>query len=410
MKIDNLKNKKILIVGYGIEGKSTELFLKKNVSNAVIGITDKNDRLNYLDVQYEYDLVIKSPGVNKSDIHIPYTTATNIFFANIQNPIIGVTGTKGKSTTASLIHHILVASGKKAHLVGNIGKPALELFMSSIGKDDIIVMELSSYQLDDICYSPHFVVITSLFPEHMNYHGTVDLYYASKRNILSRVISNNTVFFNSKYQQITEWIKDLSIKKVDVSNLLLDRIESQLIGKHNVENILLSYAVAKELGITNSQIRNAIKTFKPLPHRLEKVGVYKEILFFNDAISTTPQSTIAAIESLKTVNTLLLGGQDRGYDFEQLMNCIVRNKITNLVFFPESGEKMYNVLKKRNTDIHFNILKTSKMDEAVSFAFQYTKKDHICLLSTASPSYSIWKNYIEKGELFKKYITEYEKK
>jgi len=408
MKLEKLKGKRILIVGYGLEGKSVESYLKKNVAGVTVEKADKKDGPHYLEKQNEYDLVIKSPGVKKSLITIPYTTATNIFFANCKNMIIGITGTKGKSTTASLIHHILISSGNKSHLVGNIGTPAIKLLNSPLKNDEIIVMELSSYQTEDICYSPHFIVFTSLFPEHMNYHGSVDLYYEAKRNILTYLRSNDVVFFNSKYDQINKWLESVDCKKTDVSNLSLGDIKSCLIGKHNYENILLAYAVAKEIHISDFKILSALLSYKPLSHRLEKVGEYKGILFYDDAISTIPQSTIAAIDSLETVDTLFLGGQDRGYDFSQLVERIVKSNISNIVLFPDSGEKIFKLLKKQQGNL-LNILKTDSMKDAVAFAFEHTKKGYTCLLSTASPSYSLWKNYIEKGNLFKKCILNYEK-
>ena len=178
MKLDQLKKyKKILILGYEKEGQATERFLKKYHPTALIGIADQKIDPNYLDEQNKYDLVIRSPGVPKHLITKPYTTATNIFFGNCQGKIIGVTGSKGKSTTASLIYSILKNAKKKVKLCGNIGRPMLLELLKPMSREDIFVCELSSYQLDDIEYSPHISVITNLFPEHMNYHGSIDVYY-----------------------------------------------------------------------------------------------------------------------------------------------------------------------------------------------------------------------------------------
>ena len=164
MKLNELKKyKRILILGYGQEGQATERFFKKYHPTVLIGITDKKINANYLDEQNKYDLIIRSPGVPKHLITKPYTTATNIFLANINNIVIGVTGSKGKSTTASLIYSILKKAGKIVHLIGNIGKPMLDVMLNEIGPNDIFVCELSSYQLDDIKYSPHISVITNLF-------------------------------------------------------------------------------------------------------------------------------------------------------------------------------------------------------------------------------------------------------
>ncbi|MEK7177401.1 MAG: Mur ligase family protein, partial [Patescibacteria group bacterium] len=191
MKLDQLKKyKKILILGYGKEGQATERFLKKFVPMAELGIADKKISDNYLDEQQKYDLIIRSPGISKNLITKPYTTASNIFLANIDNVVIGVTGTKGKSTTVSLIYSVLKQAGKSVHLIGNIGKPMLDEMLKPIGKEDIFVCEFSSYQLDDIEYSPHISVILDLFPEHMNYHGDVKNYYNAKKNIITRVAAD----------------------------------------------------------------------------------------------------------------------------------------------------------------------------------------------------------------------------
>ena len=200
MKLKDLKKyKKILILGYGKEGQATERFLKKYHPTALIGIADQKIDPNYLDEQKKYDLVIRSPGVPKHLVTQPYTTATNIFLANIDNVVIGVTGTKGKSTTVSLIYAILKQAGRTAHLIGNIGRPMLDTMLQEIGKEDIFVCELSSYQLDDIEYSPHISVVTNLFPEHMNYHGSLDAYYQAKKNILKFVKIDDYYCYNPKY-------------------------------------------------------------------------------------------------------------------------------------------------------------------------------------------------------------------
>jgi len=149
----------------------------------------------------------------------------------------------------------------------------------------------------------------------------------------------------------------------------------------------------------------AVKKFKPLPHRLQMIGKFKEIIFYDDAISTTPESTILAIESLKQIGTIFLGGTDRGYDFNKLVEVVIDYKIPNIVLFPDSGEKIFGLFQKV-TGINF--LKTESMEEAVKFAYKYTQKNKICLLSNASPSYSLWKNFEEKGDLFQFFVKKYQ--
>ena len=368
-----------LIIGYGKEGKVTKKYLQKYYPWLKIAIGDASLDKNYLNKQENFDIAIKTPGIKKELVTIPYTTATNIFFSKVlgQNTIIGVTGSKGKSTTASLIYHILKTAGKNVELLGNIGKPMLEALMKPIKKDAIFVLELSSYQLDDIHYSPDIAVVTNLFPEHMDFHGSLQNYYNAKRNIFS---------FQTKGEHRIDRPR---AKKTYQSNLL---------GEHNQNNIQAAVEVAKILEIPEIATKRAIESFKGLPHRLELVGKFKGIAFYDDAISTTPESTIMAIKALKRVDTIFLGGQDRGYDFTQLEKTIKKYKIKNMVLFPDSGKK---IIKHKKG---LNILHTKSMKEAVRFAYQHAKKGSVCLLSCASPSYSLWKNFEVKGDEFKKWV------
>lgn len=403
MKLEELRGKKLLILGYGTEGKATEQYLKAMIPDTEIGIADQSINKDYLSMQKDYDLAIKTPGIKKSLVTIPYTTATNIFFANVKGTTIGVTGSKGKSTTASLIHHILKSAGKKSHLAGNIGQPLLAELLTSNNPEDIFVCELSSYQTEDLQYSPHISVITSIFPEHMDYHGSVEQYYSSKKNLLSHAKAEDYFIYNPKYKLLKEWAKDFVGTSIDAAGSYPLQ-NSQLIGEHNAENAHLASSVGELYKIDKTVVESAIQTFKPLAHRLEYIGTFKNIKFYDDAISTAPEATIAAIKTLSPVGTLFLGGEDRGYDFNELVDLILKNGISNLVLFPTSGEKIEMLLREKSPSI--NILKTSSMKEAVEFAYKNTPSGSICLLSTASPSYSLWKNFEEKGNEFQKWVNE----
>jgi UDP-N-acetylmuramoylalanine-D-glutamate ligase len=373
--------KNVCVLGYGREGKITEKYIRKNYPDLKIGILDRSLDKNYLKKQEEYDLAIKTSGISKSKVSIPYTTATNIFFSKNKNFTIGVTGSKGKSTTASLIYEILKAAGKKVRLIGNIGHPMLEVLLGKVDPGEMFVIELSSYMLEDIEYSPNIAVMTNLFPEHMDYHGGVEKYYSAKQNIF-------------KFQNPD----DLAVKPPFNEKIQLKESEITLLGRHNLQNIQAAVKVARSLKIPESAIKKAIKNFKPLPHRLEFIGEKGGIKFFDDAISTTPESTIAAIQTLKKIGTIFLGGEDRGYDFQNLEKILRKYKIKNVVLFPDSGKR---ILKSRQG---FNILETRSMKAAVAFAFKNTPEGQICLLSTASPSYSLWKNFEEKGEKFREAV------
>lgn len=408
MKLEELKKyRKILILGYGKEGQATEKFLKKFIPLAEVGIADKKFSSDYLRKQEEYDLIIRSPGISKGLITKPYTTATNIFFANVDNLVIGVTGSKGKSTTVSLIFDILKQAGKRVRLIGNIGRPMLDELSKGVNKDDIFVCELSSYQLDDVKYSPQIAVVLDLFPEHMNYHGNIQNYYNAKKNIITKLTDADYFIYNPKSLELKSWIKETTAKAIPFEkDIPIEDKDIPLLGEHNRKNIMAAVTVAHLLKIDDKNITEAIKKFQPLPHRLQKVGRFKGITFYDDAISTTPDSTMAAINSLKNIGTIFLGGEDRGFDFNNLVEMIIDYKIANVILFPDSGNKIYQLIEAKKIK-KLNLLKTKDMEEAVKFAYKYTAPGKICLLSNASPSYSLWKNFEEKGDLFQFLVKKY---
>lgn len=398
MKKGELRDKKILIVGLGVEGKATLDYLKRNLPKNTIETTDLKDGPNYLNKQEEFDLAVRSPGVKKELITIPYTTATNIFFANVKKPVIGVTGSKGKSTTASVIHHLLQTAGRKSQLAGNIGQPLLSVIEMSV---DYFVVELSSFQLEDINYSPHISVLTSVFPEHMDHHGDFQNYLQAKKRILQFSTANDYYVYNTRYEDLVSLSRETKAQPIPFEEALPPGIEKiPLIGQHNLENLLGAVTVCHLLKIEDKFIKEGIETFKPLPHRLEKVGTFKGVTFYDDAISTTPQSAIAALDSLENVSTILLGGEDRGYDFGPLVAKLKEKRVANVVLFPDSGLKIKSLLPAGQ----FKILETKDMEEAVKFGYANSPEGSVCLLSSGSPSYSLWKNFEEKGDLFQEMV------
>lgn len=401
MKLNDLKKyRNILILGYGIEGRATEAFLKRHCPECKIGVADRNSNVNYLELQDNYDLVVKAPGIPKNLITRPYTTATNIFFAQCLGKTIGVTGTKGKSTVSSLVHHILINEGLSSHLVGNIGRPMLSELENGKGKDDIYVVELSSYQLSDIRYSPHISVITNLFPDHMTYHGSVEEYYRAKLNILSHATPSNFFVYNPAYDTLLKAAQSSAAKPVKIMlDLPLSVSDSPLLGDHNMVNIKAAVTVSELCGVSVDSAVRALKSFRPLQHRLEYVGEFDGIAYYDDAASTTPQSTVSAVKTLKSVDTIFLGGEDRGYDFSELAKVICASSVNNIVLFPDAGKTIKQSIMA-NCDREILFFDTESMEQAVAFAASKTKKGMICLLSTACPSYSLWKNFVEKGEEF----------
>lgn len=443
--LNHLESKKILILGFGKEGQDTFRFLRKLFPKKEIAIADKDEKIisqvfssrgkygsdkkvklylgkKYLEAIKNYDLIIKSPGI---PIHLPeikkayqegkITSQTEIFFENCPGKIVGITGTKGKSTTASLIYKILKEGGIKAHLVGNIGKPVLNLLLKSTSSD-VYVYELSSHQLANLKKSPQIAVFLNIYPEHLDYHGNFQEYLKAKQNITRYQRKEDYFIYNFENPWIRKTAKITKAKKIPLKNYsnVLKNIgisKIPLLGKHNLLNVAAAIEVGKIFKIPKEKIKKAIENFKPLPHRLEFVGKVKGIKFYNDALSTIPETTIAALDSLgNDVETIFLGGFDRGLDFKNLARRILKSKIKNLILFPTTGEKIWqeiNSLKKNNKLRAFSV---KEMKEGVKLAFQYTQKGKICLLSCASPSFGVFRDYKEKGNLFKKYIKLYGKK
>jgi len=435
MRIEKLRNKKILILGFGREGRDNLKFLRKLFPKKVIGIADQKQfsiskegaRLrregggsgvvqfpnvkfhlgkNYLKALKNYDVIIKSPGIPfkilpKSALN-KVTTQTEIFFDNCPGKIIGVTGTKGKSTTASLIYQILKACperSRRAHLVGNIGKPVLSLLFRA-KPNDIYVYELSSHQLYNLKKSPRIAVFLNIYPEHLDYYRNFKEYASAKANITRYQTKDDYLIFNSGDKLVKEIAKKSKAKKIPIK------------GEYYDLNRASARAVGKIFKIPSKIIEKAIREFKPLPHRLELVGTFKGITFYNDALSTIPETAILAMEALgKRVQTIFLGGFDRKIDFKKLAKSVLENKnIKNVILFPTTGEKIWKALRLaspaqgKKLPKHFFV---DNMPEAVKLAYQNTQKGKICLLSCASTSFSIFRDYKEKGNLFKKYVKKY---
>jgi UDP-N-acetylmuramoylalanine--D-glutamate ligase len=395
--------KNILILGYGKEGKSTEAYLKKHLPLAHIFISDQADGEHYLAKQKEADLVVRSPGIRLELMSQKWTTATNIFFHNFPGKTVGVTGTKGKSTTASLTAALLAEHIDDVRLVGNIGKPMLDI-LDTATTDTVAVIELSSYQLVDLYMSPQISLVVNWFPEHKDFHGSFDAYKRAKQNAVFFQQENDTFVYDPHDKEVSQWTALTKAQQVlYTDDFPFDQTKIKLLGEHNRRNIQGALTVARLFGVTDAEAMRALYSFQPLPHRLQNIGTVNGITFYDDAISTTPESTIAALESLGRVDTILLGGQDRGYDFNQLVSVLAEKGVGSIVLFPETGGRIKHDLAKLESYTPA-ILQTESMKDAVTFAFTNSRPGGICLLSTASPSYSLWKNFEEKGDLFQKYV------
>jgi len=429
MTIAELRTKKnILIVGYGVEGKAVQVFLKKHVPNAHVKVVDQKDGKDYLVKQKEYDLAIKSPGVRPELITIPYTTTTNIFFSNAKGKIIGVTGTKGKSTTTSLIYEMLKKSEKDVYLGGNIGKSPLE-FVDTLNEHSWTVLELSSFQLQDVTKSPHIAVLLMIAPEHLDYHKDEIEYVNAKRNILrfqasedfaivnrdypasneSDVHTEGKVFYVSRERETENacftFGGKVIIRKNGSDNEIIKIEEIKLPGKHNLENVCAAVMAANLAGVAISDIQAILKSFTGLAYRLEYVEEKYGIRFYNDSLATIPEATIEALETFEgQVGTLIAGGFDRGNDYTQLAEYLVKSSVETLILFPTTGEKIWQAVVAAGGEHKLKKFDVNSMHQAVFLASEETTTGKICLLSPAAASFGGFKNYKDRGDQFKQEV------
>lgn len=391
--------KSALLLGYGTEGKVTEQFLAAYHPSLVVAHADQSEDPQYLDRQHQYDICIKTPGIPQHLVTAHQTTATELFFSKVdRRHIIGITGSKGKSTTASLIAAVLRTTGRPVELVGNIGVPLLApLVEGTHTPDTMYVCELSSYQTETLDVSPHIAVITSLFPDHLDHHGSLDAYYEAKHQLMRWQKPGDKVTFHMRYATIAAWAANSRATYLPPRTALYEN--QRLPGAHMEENVALVAAVAEACGVDLAVVREVVDAFPGLPHRLELVAEHDGVRYYNDSISTTPESAMAALAALPEVETLLLGGVDRGYDFGPLQDTLVRYGVKNVVLFPESGEKML-----ADESVFDHVLHTHDMDEAVRFAIEHTRPGGACALSPAAPSYNLYKNFEERGEAFRQAV------
>jgi len=433
---NKLENEKILILGFGKEGTDNYLTLRKLFPEKKLAIADKLElknfdkkiqrilkkdknlkiyfNKNYLNSLKKYDLIIKTPGINMKEIkqflkkRTKITSQTEIFFEYCPSKIIGVTGTKGKGTTCSLIYQILKKTKINSYLIGNIGTPVFQILLKA-KIDDIFIYELSCHQLQNLKKSPHIAVFLNLYPDHLDYYQNLKEYYKAKESIFKYQTKKDYLIFNSEQKILRDTIKKSKAKKIPIKIKTRKDIPKNL----NLLDLEASISVAKILKISEKDIKQAIKSFKPLEHRLEFIGKHKNIEFYNDSFATIPEATIFAINTLKNIKTLILGGSKKGkIDFTNLAKKVLKNKIENIILFPSTGQEIWKEilnLSKKTKKIPKKFFVKS-MSDAVKIAYKQTQKGTVCLLSPACASFSIFKNYKERGNLFKKYVKIYGKK
>lgn len=438
--MEKFAHKKIVILGYGLEGKSTYKALKTYCPNADLQIMDRNEAYvrscfaekeppyiykgdQYLQVDQDVDFVFKSPGIPLMQLesHIAdhlITSQTNEFIGAYKDQIFGITGTKGKSTTSVFLSELLEAHQEEVVLVGNIGKPAFD-YIQEGADNKYFVYELSSHQLETAKNSPKYSLVLNLFEEHLDHYKSFEHYKEAKLNIGRYQTKEDWLIVHSSLEKD---IKDFPSKKLTIgwegsgvkdmgdgvaiafgnSLVLDDGIDRKLLGHHNLLNMTVGILMARLAGFDDTSIElAALSAFKGLPHRLAYVETVNQVAYYNDSISTIPQATIAAIEAIPTVATVIVGGMDRGIDYSVMTGYIENNQDLNWLMLPDSGHKIMSQVKPF-PKIH----KVSDLEEAVKMASKITPKGSACLLSPAAASYGFFKNFEARGDIYESLIRE----
>ncbi len=441
-----LQGESFLIVGFGREGRSVLDYIRDRSPHARIGIADQNATNedssiphdvtlftgpHYLASAHTFATVVRSPGVSiraiKPFLHdrSHLTSATNIFFAECPGRVIGITGTKGKSTTSSLTASILSQIFADVRLVGNIGTPMLN-HLDGATSETVFVVELSSYQLEDLRHSPHVSILLNIVPEHLDYHGGFEPYSTAKANIArhqeatdflitnetNQLLSNITKGFSGTRLYFNEETSDRATTRVEQGVIVItkngERVpvmgidELPIKGPGNVQNALAAITCAVAFGGTAAQIQRGLRSFKPLEHRLEFVAKRHQISFYNDSLATIPEALAHALLALgDSVETVIAGGFDRGVDMAPVGPALAASQVKNLILFPTTGQKIWDAAAAAAPGRQYQRVEVQSMNEAVQAAYDLTSAGKICLMSPASSSFSVFKDYRDRGEQFR---------
>src|SRR5271166_3598331 len=438
MRVAELGSRRVAIWGLGREGRAALGFLRKHRPELPLVLLDDSTKARipeeYGNVTSAFgaeeianalnqvDVVVKSPGVSlyRDDIRsarnngVQITSLLNLWFAEEPSiTTIAVTGTKGKSTTASLIAHILTRLGRRVALAGNIGVPVTE-----IGNADHAVIEVSSYQAADFDGVCDLAVLTSLYPEHADWHLTIDRYIRDKINLLSR--SRRRIVNSAAADAVDSIIPGCSGKNYqfndergihsDGSGIFDGRDQigivrnPYLVRAHNRSNLCAALAVAKMLDLDLGMALEATRDFQGLPHRQQELGQNGDVLFVDDSISTIPESTLAALAVYAGRDiTLIVGGYDRGIDYGKLLKTLSTGVTKAIICLGDSGRRIYDqaqAASKPGGDLACMMHLARTMEDAVSYATRVTPPGGVVLLSPAAPSYGSYRDYIERGRDF----------
>lgn len=451
----NIKGKRVAVIGLGVSNIPLIDYLYKLMAKVTVFDEREKEKLDIETVEkiesYGFDLVtgknalhflrgfniiFRSPSCLPNTLQLAseqkrgaiITSEIEMLMNTCPCKIIGVTGSDGKTTTTTLIYEILKKKGYNCHLGGNIGIP-LFTKVRDFNKDDILILELSSFQLMGMEISPDISVITNISPNHLDKHSSYQEYIEAKKNIFNYQNSSGIVVLNYDNEITREFKSEVEGKVVYFSSKekledgviydegtikscedgvrkhLLNVNDVHLRGIHNYENICAAVAATSTLVDSDTQIE-AIKEFKGVEHRLEFVREINGVKWYNDSIGTSPTRTIAGINSFDEKIVLIAGGYDKNLDYTPIAKPILE-KVSKVVLMGKTAQKIYDAIMKElaaNPDVVYPMYKCSTLEQAIERANKIAVPGEIVLFSPASASFDMFKNFEERGEKFKELV------
>lgn len=469
-KIDPwIRGKKILLLGFGREGKSTWEVLRRLGTFQTVDIADQSapQKLpegigkwicgpDYQSCLNDYDVVFKSPGVvlekPVQDYSCQILSQTEVFFRCFRDQIIGITGTKGKSTITTLLYHLLRYAGYDTVLAGNIGIPVFDL-MEEIGPETKIVCELSCHQLEYMTVSPHIAILSNIHEEHLDHYGTMEKYVRAKEHIflnqnpedvlicsvqclpepgecVSRLITAKPSFPEPPLERFWKTKRNPAAreKREEAPALYVEEKGSatsicyeghryeiptgqiRLLGQHNYFDIGMAYVVCSLFGMAEETFTKGLKEYEPLPHRLQFLGEIQGVKYYDDSISTICETAIQALKTLKDTDTILIGGMDRGIDYRELIEYLSQSQVPHIILMEATGKRIFEEIAADYPDFEnpSRLLFAEHLKDAVRIAKKVTRPGRSCVMSPAAASYGIFRNFEERGEEFKRLVLQNE--
>jgi UDP-N-acetylmuramoylalanine--D-glutamate ligase len=427
----------IAILGYGDQGRAARDYW--NGPEYTLTICDQNRNLSmpddvhlqlgedYLHGLDQFDLIVRSPSVhprdivaaNGPDIVAKVTSVTNEFMRVCPTKnIIGVTGTKGKGTTSSLIANMLKATGHRVHLGGNIGVPPLDMLQNNIQPDDWVVLELANFQLIDLQHSPHLAVCLMVVPEHLNWHANFEEYVAAKSQLFIHQSTDDVAVYFAKNEVSEQIAAGGSGRKIPYfaapgahiendaividGQIVCPTAELKLLGKHNWQNACAAVTAVWEITQDVAALRSVLTSFSGLEHRLELVREVDGVRYYDDSFGTAPATAIVALQAFTEPKVVILGGSDKEADYTELAQTVASSNVRSVVLIGKTAPKIKAALDA----VGFTSVQTggSNMPAIVQTARTAAQPGDVVLLSTACASFDMFANYKDRGEQFKRAV------